>query len=34
VQSLLEPRKLPAGTLERTFLPMVLDAVTTRGEPA
>jgi len=33
VQCLLEPRKLRAGTLERTFLPMVLDAVTTRGEP-
>ncbi|MFG1624446.1 TetR/AcrR family transcriptional regulator [Kribbella sp. NPDC049227] len=27
-QSLLEPRKLPAGSLERTFLPMVLTAVT------
>jgi AcrR family transcriptional regulator len=27
-QSLLEPRKVPAGSLERTFLPMVLTAVT------
>jgi AcrR family transcriptional regulator len=27
-QSLLEPRKLPAGELEHTFLPMVLEAVT------
>jgi len=27
-QSLLEPRKGPAGSLERTFLPMVLTAVT------
>ena len=27
-QSLLEPRRLPAGSLERTFLPMVLTAVT------
>lgn len=29
-QTLLEPRKVPAGELEHTFLPMVLDAVTTR----
>jgi AcrR family transcriptional regulator len=29
-QSLLEPRKLPPGELEHTFLPMVLDAVTRR----
>ncbi|WP_329004724.1 TetR/AcrR family transcriptional regulator [Kribbella sp. NBC_00709] len=29
-QSLLEPRKVPAGQLEHTFLPMVLDAVTRR----
>jgi AcrR family transcriptional regulator len=27
-QSLLEPRKVPAGSLEHTFLPMVLAAVT------
>jgi AcrR family transcriptional regulator len=27
-QSLLEPRKVPAGSLEHTFLPMVLSAVT------
>jgi AcrR family transcriptional regulator len=27
-QSLLEPRKVAAGSLERTFLPMVLTAVT------
>ncbi|TDW18278.1 TetR/AcrR family transcriptional regulator [Kribbella kalugense] len=27
-QSLLEPRKVPAGSLEHTFLPMVLEAVT------
>jgi AcrR family transcriptional regulator len=27
-QSLLEPRKVPSGSLERTFLPMVLSAVT------
>lgn len=26
-QSLLEPRQVPAGSLEHTFLPMVLDAV-------
>ncbi|MEV5960840.1 TetR/AcrR family transcriptional regulator [Kribbella sp. NPDC051952] len=26
-QSLLEPRKVPAGSLEHTFLPMVLEAV-------
>ena len=26
-QSLLEPRKVPAGSLEHTFLPMVLTAV-------
>lgn len=26
-QSLLEPRKVPAGQLEHTFLPMVLEAV-------
>ena len=26
-QSLLEPRKVPAGSLERTFLPMVLESV-------
>jgi AcrR family transcriptional regulator len=26
-QSLLEPREVPAGSLERTFLPMVLEAV-------
>ncbi|MFI6721091.1 TetR family transcriptional regulator C-terminal domain-containing protein [Kribbella sp. NPDC050470] len=27
-ESLLEPRKVPAGSLEHTFLPMVLEAVT------
>jgi AcrR family transcriptional regulator len=27
-QSLLEPRKVPAGSLEHTFLPIVLEAVT------
>jgi hypothetical protein len=27
-QSLLEPKKVPAGSLEHTFLPMVLSAVT------
>ncbi|MEU4192603.1 TetR/AcrR family transcriptional regulator [Kribbella sp. NPDC026611] len=27
-QSLLEPRKVPAGELEHTFLPMVLSAIT------
>jgi hypothetical protein len=27
-QSLLEPRKVPAGSLEHTFLPMVLTAIT------
>jgi hypothetical protein len=26
-QSLLEPRKVPSGSLEHTFLPMVLEAV-------
>ena len=26
-QSLLEPKKVPAGSLEHTFLPMVLEAV-------
>jgi AcrR family transcriptional regulator len=31
-QSLLEPRKVPSGSLERTFLPMVLSAVTTSTE--
>ncbi|TCO46071.1 TetR family transcriptional regulator [Kribbella antiqua] len=30
-QSLLEPRKVPSGSLERTFLPMVLSAVTSRS---
>lgn len=29
-QSLLEPREVPAGSLEHTFLPMVLEAVTTK----
>ncbi len=29
-QSLLEPRKVPAGSLEHTFLPMVLAAVTSK----
>jgi hypothetical protein len=27
-QSPLEPRKVPTGSLEHTFLPMVLSAVT------
>jgi hypothetical protein len=27
-QSLLEPTKVPAGSLEHTFLPMILEAVT------
>jgi hypothetical protein len=28
-QSLLEPDQVPAGSLEHTFLPLVLDAVST-----